>query len=450
MIRRDFIKKSLLGSAGIIALPAIVPSSVFGKNAPSNRINIGVIGCGAHSRKVDMFQLINNDAARVVALCDVDSKRLAEGKEMVDYLYSKKGMKQDTLAYGNYLEMLGRNDIDAILICTPDHWHAKPVIDAAYAGKDIFVEVPFSCTLEEGRLMSNAVKETGQILQAGIQERSMEQFRVACELIRNGRIGQLKTIRIGLLNDNEGIERPEMPVPPNLNYDMWLGSTPYVYYTEMRVHPQVGYGYAGWYRCEPYCLGNISSMGIHLFDIIHWAMDTELSGPTRVSGTAVFPEKGIWNVHGKIDLQLKYDNGVEVEINNENPLGLRFEGTEGWIFVNRGNYFPEMSRKNPQQEDMVLQASSSSVLEPLKDSDIHLYKVESQLSNWLNCIRDRKPTISPAEVTHRSNSVSIISHIAMKTGRKLKWDPKKEKFIGDEAANAMLSRRQRAPYQIKS
>ena len=239
--RRDFLKTSTFAAAsiatGAIIMPTIVPASVIGKNAPSNRINIGAIGTGRISRDHDMPGLLQFDDARIIAVCDLDSKRVGEAKQMVARYYSKKNIKQDVSTYENYHELLDNKDIDAVLISTPDHWHALPVIDAAYAGKDIYVQKPFSYTLVEGRKMSNAINSTGRILQIGTQQRSMEQFRVACELVRNGRIGQLKNIKVGLPIDPAGEVEPEMAVPANLNYEMWLGSTPYTYYTEKRVHP---------------------------------------------------------------------------------------------------------------------------------------------------------------------------------------------------------------------
>jgi predicted dehydrogenase len=297
--------------------------------------------------------------------------------------------------------------------------------------------------------MSDTIKKTGRILQIGTQQRSMEQFRYACELVRNGRIGQLKNIRVGLPIDPSGIEEPVMSVPPNLNYDKWLGSTPWVYYTENRVHPQIDYSRPGWLRCEPYCLGMITGWGVHHMDIAHWAMDTEHTGPAEVSGTAVFPSGGLWTVHGKYRVETKYANGVTVEICDEFPNGLRFEGTEGWLFVTRGNYSATTSDPNVPSYEQPLQAGDPKILTSvIGPGETHLYISADHHANWLDCIRNNKPNITPAEIGHRSTSVCIISHIAMRLGRKLKWDPDREQFINDAEANAMLSRPQREPYHF--
>lgn len=450
MIRRNFLKQAVAGAAGTLIIPTIVPSSVFGKNAPSNRIHVGAIGTGRISRDHDMQGVLKYNNARIVAVCDLDSKRVNEAKQMVEGAYSKKGIQQTVTTHGNYLELLDNKDIDAVLISTPDHWHAKPVIDAAYAGKDIYVQKPFSYTLAEGRQMSNVVNSTGRILQIGTQQRSMEQFRIACELVRNGRIGQLKNIQVGLPIDPAGEVEPEMPVPANLNYDGWLGSTPYVYYTEKRVHPQADYSRPGWLRCEPYCLGMITGWGVHHMDIVHWAMDTEFTGPVEVSGKAVFPASGLWTVHGKYKVDAKYANGVTVQISDEIPNGVRFEGSEGWIFVTRGNYSATASDPtSKKEENKALQASNPKILTSVIDpNEIQLYKSNDHHANWLDCVKSRQLNITPAEVGHRSTSVCIISHIAMRLGRKLQWNPKQEKFINDDEANAMLSRPQRFPYNF--
>ncbi len=450
MERRNFLKQTVAGAAGAVILPTILPSSVFGKNAPSNRINVGAIGTGRISRDHDMAGVLKYDNARIIAVCDLDSKRVGEAKQLVEGNYTKKGIQNSVTIYSNYTELLDNKEIDAVLISTPDHWHAKPVIDAAYAGKDIYVQKPFSYTLAEGRQMSNVVNSTGVILQIGTQQRSMEQFRIACELVRNGRIGQLKNIQVGLPIDPSGAVEPEMPIPANLNYDMWLGNTPNVYYTEKRVHPQADYSRPGWLRCEPYCLGMITGWGVHHMDIVHWAMDTEHTGPIEVSGKAVYPSSGLWTVHGKYNVEARYANGVTVQISDEFPNGVRFEGSEGWIFVTRGNYSATASDPTSKKEgDKSLQASNPKILTSvIGPNEIHLYKSDDHHANWLDCVKSRQQNITPAEVGHRSTSVCIISHIAMKLGRKLQWNPKLEKFINDDEANEMLSRPQRPPYNF--
>ena len=299
MERRKFVRKTITGVAGSLVIPTIVPSSVFGKSAPSNKINIGQIGCGRIARAWDMPGVMKFDSTRMVAVSDLDANRMADGKKLVEDFYRKKGKSKSYLnvkMYDDYKEMLLNKDIDAVVISTPDHWHAQPAIEAALAGKDIYLEKPTALTVTEGRMLSDVVTGKGVILQMGTQQRSMPQFRIAAELVRNGRIGTLQTIKIGLPGDPSGPEAEEMPVPKNLNYDMWLGSTPEAYYTEIRVHPQKGYSRPGWLRCEQFGAGMITGWGQHHFDSAAWGMNTELTGPVSVEAVAQFPKSGLWNV----------------------------------------------------------------------------------------------------------------------------------------------------------
>src|SRR5699024_3208417 len=242
--------------------------------------------------------------------------------------------------YDDYQDMLANKDIDAVIISTPDHWHAQPAIEAALAGKHIYLQKPTSLTIEEGRMMSDMVRKSGVTFQLGSQQRSIDhwpQFKKACELVRNGRIGKLHTVRIGLPFDPAGGNAAEMPIPEYLNYDAWLGSTPYTYYTLDRVHPEDGLGRGGWLRLEQFGAGMITGWGVHHIDIAHWGMDTEYTGPIEIEASAEFPTTGLWNVHGNYQAKAVYANGVEMYMGEDNPNGIRFEGSEGWIFVGRGN-----------------------------------------------------------------------------------------------------------------
>ena len=391
----------------------------------------------------------------MVAVCDLDSKRLREGKEFVEAFYSKKAGKSGAAAvpvrmYADFRELVASKDIDAVVISTPDHWHAIPAIAAARASKDIYLQKPTSLTIAEGRALSDAVHRTGRILQIGSQQRSMPQFRLACELVRNGRIGELKAIKIGLPIDPGGEVEPEMPVPKSLNYDMWLGSTPLVYYTEKRVHPQADYSRPGWLRCEQFGAGMITGWGVHHLDIAHWAMDLEYSGPVEIEAQAEFPKKGLWDVHGKYRITAVYPNRVVMTVCDEFPNGVRFEGTKGWIFVTRGDY--AASASDPVARDKsakALDASDPKILTtPIGPDEVHLYESAEQHGNWLDCIRTRRQPIAPVEVGHRTCSACLVSHIAMKLKRRLHWDPTIERFKGDDAANALLSRPMRAPWTV--
>jgi len=451
MERRKFLGHALTGAAVTMGFPTIVPASVFGKNAPSNKINIGQIGCGRIGRDHDMVGTMQHDVARLMAVCDLDSNRLKDGKLLIENYYQKKlgnSKYVDVKMYDNYQEMLLNKDIDAVIISTPDFWHAQPAIEAALAGKDIYLQKPTSLTITEGRLLSDVIKKTGRILQVGTQQRSSPQFRIAAELVRNGRIGKLHTVKVGLPGDPSGPSAAPMPVPKGFNYNAWLGSTPEIPYTEIGVHPQVGYGRPGWLRMEQFGAGMITGWGQHHFDSAAWGMDTELTGPVSVQSVAEFPKSGLWNVHGDFMVKADYANGVTMYTSGGYPNGIRYEGTEGWIFVSRGDYTASASDPvSKAQSSKALDASDPKILSSvIGENEIHLYKSAEQHGNWLDCIQSRKEPISPAEIGHRACSVCLISHIAMKLPRKLNWNPVTEKFINDAEANAMLYRTQRAPY----
>ena len=453
--RREFITtagKGLVASSVVAGFPAIVPASVFGSTAPSNQINVGAIGTGRISRAHDLPGIWRYDEARIMAVCDLDRRRVEDAKTLVNGYYAKKtGRPYDGVkTYGDYHELLANRDVDAVVISTPDHWHCIIGIHAAEAGKDIYLQKPTSLTIAEGRALSDAVHRTGRIFQIGSQQRSAPQFRYAAELVRNGRIGQLNTVQVGLPGDPSGEVEPEMPVPKNLSYDAWLGSTPVVYYTEKRVHPQDGYGRPGWLRCEQFGAGMITGWGAHHVDSAHWAMDTEFTGPVEIWGTAQFPTKGLWDVHGDFKTYGRYANGVEMIVSGEFPNGIRFEGTEGWIFVSRGNEAVTSSDPGAKLKDaQALSASDPKIItSAIGPDEIHLYESKEHHGNWLDCIRSRRQPIAPVEVAHRSCSACLLHHLAMKLKRKLHWDPAKERFKNDDEANAMLSRPQRWPYTI--
>jgi predicted dehydrogenase len=453
--RRQFVgtsvKATLFSAVALKGFPTIIPASAIGKNPPSDRINIGWIGNGRQGSG-DIFATMRFDTAMVVAVADVDSKRMALGKQRIESFYTSKTGDSNYVnvkMHGDYKELLNDKSIDAVMITTPDHWHSQPAIEAALAGKDIYLEKPTSLTIAEGRLLSNVVRKQKVILQVGTQQRSSAQFRVAAELVRNGRIGKLETVKIGLPGDPAGPDAPEMPIPANLNYNMWLGSTPEVYYTEMRVHPQNSINdRPGWLRCEQFGAGMITGWGQHHFDSAAWGMDTELTGPVSIEAVADFPKHGLWNVHGDFMAKADYKNGITMLTSGGYPNGVRYEGTEGWIFVTRGNYRATESDPIPQGEsNPALSASNPKILTSvIGPNETHLYVSESQHGNWLDCIKSRKEPISPVEIGHRACTVCLVTHIAMKLGRKLNWDPATEKFINDREANKMLSRPQRAPY----
>ena len=451
--RREFLStagRTLTASSIIGGFPAIVPASVFGAFSPSKRINVAAIGTGRISRAHDMPGIWRHDVARIMAVCDLDARRVQDAKVLVNEQYAKKtGKSYDGVTtYPDYRQLLANKEVDAVVISTPDHWHTRIAIDAVEAGKDVYLQKPASLTIAEGRILSNAVHRSGRIVQIGSQQRSSPQFRYAAELVRNGRIGQLKTVEVGLPGDPSGNDEPVMPIPKHFNYDMWLGSTPVVPYTDKRVHPQVGYDRPGWLRCEQFGAGMITGWGAHHIDSAHWAMDAEYTGPIEVWGTAEFPSKGLWDVHGPFKTEAIYADGVHMIVSGEYPNGIKFVGTEGWIFVSRGNEAvtssdPGAKLKDPKALDAGDPKIITSVIGP---DEIHLYESANQHGNWLECIKSRRQPIAPVEVGHRSCTACLIHHMAMKLKRKLYWDPVRERFKNDDEANAMLSRSQRPPY----
>ncbi len=450
-LSRPHLSRRAVIAAGI-AFPTIVPATVFGQNAPSNRINIGVIGVGRIARVHDMAEIFKYDHAQILAVCDVDTKRVELGKQLVDETYSKKyGRPWDaTRTYADHHDLLAAKDLDAVIIATPDHQHAILAVHAVKAGKDVYLQKPASLTIAEGRIMADAVAASGRILQIGSQQRSdspWPQFRRACELVRNGRIGQLKHVEVGLPGDPSGPEAPQQSIPANLNYDAWLGSTPEAYYTDMRVHPQDSFDRPGWLRCEQFGAGMITGWGAHHVDTAHWGMDMEHSGPVEIWGSAEFPTSGLWNVHGKFLTHARYANGVTMDISGDFTNGVKFIGTEGWIFVARDAAVTASDPSFGQKPSPGLSASNPAILNSvIGPNEIHLRKSAEQHGDWLDSIRSRKAPSAPAEVGHRACSTCLLHHAAMKTGRHLKWDPKAERFIGDDAANALLSRSQLEPY----
>jgi len=429
--RRQFLK----GSAAV-GTALFVPSSVFGAEAPSNRITFGFIGVGRMGMG-DMREILGIKQAQVVAVCDVDAKRVENAKKTVETHYSRQasGEYKGCKTYGNFRDLVAQADIDAVCIATPDHWHVLPAIAAAKAGKDIFLQKPLSLTIKEGRVLSDTVRRYGRIFQVGSQQRSDARWRRACELVRNGRIGKLHTVKVGFGVDPATRPEPPMPVPEGLNYDMWLGPAPWAAYTEKRVHPQKGYDRPGWLRIADYGAGMITGWGAHHNDIAQWGMGTEYTGPIEIEGQTEYPKDGLWDVHGDFSITYTYANGVKVICadNKKNKQGVLFEGTEGWVYVMRGQ---------------VDTHPKSLLTSTIGSDEIQLYKSNSHKGNLIECIQSRRETVAPVEVAHRSCTVCLLGEIAMRLGRKLKWNPDKEEFVGDDQANRMLAKPMRSPWKL--
>ena len=420
-----------------LLVPTIVPASVFGAEAPSNRVTIGCIGVGRQGTS-DMKDFLGQPSAQIIAVCDLDTRRVANAKKTVETHYSRQspgGTYKGCRTYGDFRELVAQADIDAVSIVTPDHWHALPAIAAAKAGKDIFLEKPLTLTIQEGRVLSDTVRRYNRVFQVGSQQRSDTRFRQACELVRNGRIGKVHTVKVGFGTDpGTGVE-PVMSVPDNLNYDFWLGPAPREAYTEKRVHPQKDYGRPGWLRIADYGAGMITGWGAHHNDIAQWGLGTEYSGPVEIEGQTEYPKDGLWDVHGPFRIEYTYANGVKVICADEDKLksGVTFEGDQGWVWVTRGRIDAE---------------PKSLLTSTIGPNEIQLYKSNNHKGNFLDCVKSRAMTIAPVEIAHRSCTVCLLGDIAMHLGRKLKWNPDKEEFIGDEQANRMRAKTMRSPWTL--
>ncbi len=432
MKRRDFIKTA---SASVIA-PLIIPPSVLRKPAPNDLLQLGCIGVGRQGQ-ANMLELINRGleaGARVVAVCDLDRHRLENAIWLAEKTYARElGLNnyRSVKGHHDFRELISRKDIDGVVISVPDFWHGIVALAAARAGKDIYLEKPLTYSLDEGQKLVRAVRQKKLVFQTGSQQRSSIYFLKACEIVRNGYLGQLKAIKVWLPEDTGYGDPGAMPVPPNLDYRFWLGPTPEAPYTEDRVHPQMSYDRPGWMQIEPYCRGMITNWGAHMLDIAQWGHGTELSGPVSVKATAEFPERGLFNVHTKFRAEALYADGVALTVETGDPAGVRFEGTEGWLFVRREG----------------IECSNPSWLSYQPGSGpVQLYRSFNHMKNFLECMRTRKDPAAPVEVGHRSNSLCLIFHAAMKLKRKLRWDPEQEQFVGDEEANRLLNYPRRQPW----
>jgi len=425
--RRTFLRKAIGVAGGAVVFPYIVPSSALGKAgsvSASNRITLGCIGVGDHGTNVNLKNFLSNRDAQVVAVCDVDSSRLEKACHIVNEKYGN----QNCAAYKDFREIIWRDDIDAVVISTPDHWHALMSVMAAKVGKDVFCEKP-TLTVQEGRVVSDTIKRYNRVYQTASENRSVDVYHRMCELVRNGRIGQLHTIHVELPS---GPHRPgdaaPTPVPEGLDFDMWLGPAPQAPYTKDKIHFH-------WRWILDYSGGQLTDWGAHLINIAQWANNTDLTCPVEVEGKGVFCKEGLYNTAKQYHIKYKYANGVKLIVTSGTP-SIRFDGTEGWI----GN--------TGWREK--LQASPQSVLDSvIGPNEIHLYTCRAgEQRNFLDCVKSRQECYYPAEIGHKTFTISHIGNISMLFGRKLKWDPEKEQFINDDEANRMLSRSMRSPWHL--
>ena len=451
MRKRSITRRGFLRSAGVaVAAPYIVAPSALGLQgafAAGNRIAMGLIGCGGHGAGWNLDQVFRYPDAQVVAVCDVDDARCEAAKARVEEHYSRApGTEYKGCArYRDFRELIARNDIDAVINATPDHWHVIPAIMAARAGKDVICEKPLTLTVVEGRILSDTIARTGRVFQTASENRSIDSYIRICELVRNGRIGKLQHIAVTLPggNENRGLtprDFEEQPVPQGFDYDMWLGQAPWAPYCPARCHNTFRWNldYSG---------GRLTDWGAHLIDLAQWANDTEATGPVEVEGIGEFPPReAVFNTATEFDINYKYANGVTMNVSSTGP-GIRFEGTEGWL--------SSSGWRGP------LEASSNAILESeIGPEETQLYRPSEVVArtdggkggehrNFLDCVRSRKPCYAPAETGHRTITIAHLGNIAMMLGRKLRWNPAAERFDDDPEADKMLSRKMREPWTLE-
>jgi predicted dehydrogenase len=450
--RRSFLKASATALSAS-ALPLILPPDLLGASAPSKLINIGIIGCGRISSSFEVPSIIGqcSDLARIVAICDLDSRRLQYAKDRIQRDYDKKLKTRDysVKTFSKYRDMIADPSIDAVMVCVPDHWHALCAAEVLLSGKHLWLQKPFSQTILEGRIIANLAKTKGLVVQVGSQQRSWSQFHDCCELVRNGRIGAVKKIEVGIGLDKSGGSSQEMPVPPTFDYDTWLGPTPPAFYTETRVHTQDLKHVTdrpGWIQMAPYGWGMITNWGAHHLDIVQWGLGTEDSGPAAVSGTCQWMDTTggkLWNVHTTYDLHFTYPGGVDVHVCDKYQNGVKFIGDKGaWLFCTRGPVKVTASdpvvEKKPGQLT-AFEASDPKLLAKIDNPSVPLMVSHNHFRNWLQAViaNNPKATVTSAEHGFRSSSVCMLGEMCMKTGKTLAWDPKAEK-TGDPDADKLM------------
>lgn len=420
--RRGFLKRS--GEAVALAAAQVVPGSVLGlgRTPPSDRIVMAGIGIGGMGT-LNTANFMAHDDVQFVAVCDVDRDRRDKAKALVDGKYGNG----DCAAYNDWREVIARDDIDAVMIATPDHWHALISIEAAKAGKDIYCEKPISLTVAEGRAVVGATRKYGRVYQSGTQRRSIPCFQFAVWAARIGLIGKVHTIHTHLSVGRECPPQPAEPVPDGFDYDTWLGPAPEAPYTKLRCHGSFRwiYDYSG---------GQLTDIGAHFNDLAQWGHNSEFSGPVEYEGWAVFPREGLFNTPVYYGVTATYADGVRLVFHDYDPRAVKFEGDAGWISVD---------------DFGTLKAEPRSILEQARVPQEDYAHWNPHHRNFLDCMRSREQPIAPPEIAHRSSTICHIGNICLRLGRKLKWDPQSERFIGDKQANAMLARKMRDPWRLE-
>jgi len=393
---------------------------------------MAAIGTGSQGTS-NLRAFLGFPEVQFVAVCDVDKRHSAAAKRLVDERYGN----QDCRTYVDFRELLAKEDLDAVSIALPDHWHAIVSVACAKAGLDIYGEKPLARTIVEGRAICDAVKRYGRVWQTGSWQRSEAHFRRACELVINGRIGKVKYVEVGLPDGSDGPDVNLLPVPEGLDWDMWLGPAPYRPYQDFTTNGGRTIHYQ-WRGIMDYSGGQLTDWAGHHVDIAHWGLGLEYTGPVEVEGQGIYPKRGIYDVPKAYKFRCRYANGIEIIVANASQqphgMGTTWYGELGWIHVDRGN---------------TLVASDEKILrERIGPDEIHLYRSDDHFANFLHCVRTRQVSITPAEVAHRSISVGLLGEIAMLVGRPIRWDPEKEQIIGDREASRLLSRPMRGPWHL--
>ena len=437
MSRRGFLARMAGRAGAALAAVYVLPGRAAGATPPSERVTVGCIGMGRQAVYSNVRFFLGQNDAQVVAVCDVDAWRLDQARQQVTSHYAKakrSGVAGGCVAATDFRDILARADLDAVMISTPDHWHVPMAVAAARAGKDVCLEKPITLSIAEGRVLADTFRRTGRVFRVDSEFRSHACFQRVCELVRSGRVGRLHTIRTGVPKGDVGCPpQPDMPVPEGLDYDLWLGPAPAAAYTEKRVHTPRSFARPGWMRCRDTCEGMITNWGAHLNDIAQWGHGTERTGPVEVEATGTFPTDGLWNVLLDFHVRYRFADGVQMIYETSYPY-VRFEGDAGWVEAGYGN------RRVTVSSDEIL-------LSPIRPDEVHLPRVHEK-RDFLDCVRSRRRTIADAEVGHRTTSLCQIGHIAILVGRKLRWDPDREVFPGDDEANRLLSRSLRSPWTL--
>ena len=386
----------------------------------NDRINLGFVGV-ANMGTENLKAFIGREDIRVTALCDVDSRHLQAAQTLVNSHYGNA----DCTCFHDFRELNEWSGVDAVVITTPDHWHVPQAVHAALCAKDVYLEKPLTLSIAEGRRLCNVFAATGRILQTGSQQRSMPEFRKACELVQNGYLGRVTHIDVEIPNNNKTCNPTwdPMPVPAELDYNTWLGPAPWAEYHDQRCHYQFRFilDYSG---------GQVTNFGAHHLDIVQWALGMDDSGPTAAWGQAKWPQSGLFTTALEVDFGLRYASGTEVRCTTGESR-LTFVGTEGQLSVERGAIATEPA------------ALADMTLSP---DDLRLYRSDNHYGNWLEAIRTRRPPACPPEVGHRSATCCHLANIAMRLGRELVWDPATETFPHDAEAQTLAGRIMREPW----